>query len=166
MEDLTPYLPTITLLLKSILEKAGEKVTGTIGEKLGEHAIKKSFWQKIKSLFSKKEEQETIKSIEQKNKASSTDILMLEQKLKETYKNNPDFIKELKEVLNINAINEGLIINKLKSIERIQKKIEKLELQMENAGIGTKGDYMNQIENEMDTLYYQIDQIFEILNKK
>lgn len=151
-------------LLRPLMVKAGEKAAETIGEKMAEKTVTKSFWKKVERLFIVDDDEEVIKAIESKPVATKSEVAIIENKIRSEAAKNPQFVEEIKESLNINATNEFLITEKFESICRLQEEIKNLERQMERAGIATSGDYLNRIELQTDKLAYQSSQVLEILN--
>ena len=152
-------------LLQPYLVKAGEKVAETIGEKMAEKTLQQSFWQKVKGVFIKENEEEVIQAIEKKPISSSQDVAKNESIINKEVTTNPQFAVELKSVMNITAANEFIATEKIKSILRLKEEIKKLEVQMERAGIATSGDYINMIELKQVKLDYQISELSELFQQ-
>lgn len=150
-------------LLSPLLIKAGEKAFETIGEKLAEKSLEKSFWLKIKAIFILDQEQAIIEAIEKKPVATSQEIAMIEQKVNNAVVLDPQLAVEIKESLQITPLNEFFVSQKVQSINRLHTEISSLEVQMERAGIGTAGDYINKIELQRDKLNYQVTELKKLL---
>lgn len=152
-------------LLQPLLTKATEKAAETIGEKLAEKSVESTTWQKIKGLFVEEEEKQVVNAIENKPVATQHEVAIIEAKVNQAVTTNPQFATELKTALNITPLNEFLVTEKANSIKRLQAEIARLQLQMERAGIGTEGDYINKIELQQEKLEYQISELIKILHK-
>lgn len=162
--ELYTMISTGVAFLSPYLKKASEKAAETIGQKFAEKSIEKSFWNTVKGVFTRQGKQEVIEKIEGKSVANTTEIALIEHTLKEEARQNPEFIQEIKEALNINSMNEFLVTEKFASIQRLQIEIKKLEEQMERAGIASAGDYQNRIELQRKKMEYQVSEVLKILN--
>jgi len=153
-------------LLTPFLTKAGEKAAETIGDKLANKATEKGIWQKVKGLFIANDDRQLIEQIESKPVATQAEVALIENKLTKELETNPKLVEDFKAVLNITPYNEFIVANKLESIKRLQSEIKDLEIEMENAGIGTAGDYKNKINLQQRKLQSQITQLYQELGIK
>ena len=128
-------------LLKPLLEKASESAAETIGEKLASKTVEKSFWKKVKSLFIIEEDKKVIQEIENKPIATSQDIELIENKISQEAKANPQFAAELQASFDLSSTDVFVAEQLLKSILADRKKLVELYEQKRLAGIETEGSY-------------------------
>lgn len=144
--DPTLLVTGAMILLKPLMEKASEKAFETIGEKMGEKVVEKGFWKKVKDLFIVDEEKELIQSIEKKEIATSNEIAIIENKLKQEVLKNPSFAEELKSNFNISSTNMFFAEQLLKSFEKDKEKLENLIQDKRLAGISNEDQYELEIQ--------------------
>ncbi len=131
----------VMTLLKPLLKKAGEKAAETIGEKLIEKTVEKTFWEKVKNIFIKQNERQSIEVIEAKPIASSLDFSLIEEKLVNEVKTNQQFANELTSLLNLSDTSAFLAEQLLISINKDKEKLTLLMDDRRLAGIGNVDQY-------------------------
>ena len=134
-----------SVLLKPLLEKAGESAAKTIGEKLAEKTVEKNFWQKVKSLFIIEEDIKTMELIESKPQATPSDINWLEGKVLEIAQSSPEKAAELQGTFNLSSMDMLEAEFLMKSIKTDIEKLKEYYEERRNAGIETEGQYENMI---------------------
>jgi hypothetical protein len=143
--ELTLLVQGAMVLLKPLLEKAGESAAKTIGEKLATKTVEKSFWQGVKRLFVIEEDIKALEAIENKPIATEQDLNLIKDKITAITQSSPDKAAELQAAFNLSSTDMFEAKLLMKSIQKDMKKLEEYYEGRSNAGIETKGQYKNMI---------------------
>ena len=143
--DISLLITGAMTLLTPLLKKAGEEAAKTIGEKVAEKTVEKSFWKKIKGIFIIEDEKAIIEAIENKPIATSKDIEIIEKKLTKHINSDPQFAADLQASFELSTTNMFIAEQLLISIKRDRQKLVELFDERSNAGIETEGSYDNMI---------------------
>lgn len=152
-------------LLKPILEKAGERAAETIGEKLATKAIEETFWQKVKGLFVEEIEQNTIEAIENRPTATAQEVALIETKLKNAIKTNPQFAADTQAAMPISSNDMFVAEQLLKSIEADKQKLKQLFEDKGLAGIETEDQYELMIKKTRRRMQKDEQEFLKLIQK-
>ena len=152
-------------LLKPLLEKAGEKAAETIGEKVAEGTVSKSFWQSVKRLFVIDEEEEIIKEIENKTIASSDDLNKIEHKLTKHAANNPQFVSDLEASFQLSSTDKFQAELILKSLLKDKEKLKELYEDKRLASVDAEGGYELMIAKTLRRMAKDEKEFLKLINR-
>lgn len=149
-------LATATMtLLTPYLTKAAEKFSEKAGEDL---------WSKVKNVFTKDEEKELVKKVEE-NKITKSDLVNIESSLIDRLQNESNFEQLIRVSLNITPANEFMLENYLKASMEIREELNVLFQDYPSTGVSLEGDYKVKISQQARKLKKVEEEILSIISK-